>query len=73
MAVQRFRGGLVFKAHKLLVSLNPRLESNKEEEGWRQTERVDANSSSAAVYRSYSKLRTHTALGPYGGASKGPS
>jgi len=31
--VQRFRGGLVFKAHRLGVSLNSRLESNKEEEG----------------------------------------
>jgi len=30
--VQRFRGGLVFKAHRLCVSLNYRLESNKEEE-----------------------------------------
>ena len=29
--VQRFRGGLVFKAHKC-VSLNCRLDSNKEEE-----------------------------------------
>ena len=28
----RFRGGLVFKAHKLCVSLNSRLESNQEEE-----------------------------------------
>ena len=27
--VQRFRGGLVFKAHRLGVSLKPRLESNK--------------------------------------------
>ena len=27
----RFRGGLVFKAHILCVSLNSRLESNKEE------------------------------------------
>ena len=26
---QRFRGGLVFKAHRLCVSLNSRLESNK--------------------------------------------
>jgi len=34
--VQRFRGGLVLKAHKLCVSLNSRLGSNKEEErrGW---------------------------------------
>jgi len=30
--VQRFRGGLVFKAHRLCVSLNSRLESNREEE-----------------------------------------
>ena len=31
--VQRFRGGLVCKAHRLCVSLNSMLESNKEEEG----------------------------------------
>ena len=30
--VQRFRGGLVFKAHRFCVSLNSRLPSNKEEE-----------------------------------------
>ena len=30
--MQRFRGGLVFKADRLFVSLNSRLESNKEEE-----------------------------------------
>jgi len=29
--VKRFRGGLVFKAHRLCVSLNSRLESNKED------------------------------------------
>ena len=28
----RFQGGLVFEAHRLCVSLNSRLESNKEEE-----------------------------------------
>ena len=28
----RFRGGLVLKAHRLCVSLDSRLESNKEEE-----------------------------------------
>ena len=28
----QFRGGLVFKAHRLCVSLNSRLESNHEEE-----------------------------------------
>ena len=31
--VQRFRGGLVVKAHRLCVSLNSRLQSNSEEEG----------------------------------------
>jgi len=30
--VKRFRGGLAFKAHRLCVSPNSRLESNKEEE-----------------------------------------
>ena len=30
--VQRYRGGLVFKAHRLRVTLNFRLESNNEEE-----------------------------------------
>ena len=30
--VQRFRGGLAFKAHRLCVSLNSRLESNKADE-----------------------------------------
>jgi len=30
--VQRFRGGLVCKVHRLCISLNSRLESNKEEE-----------------------------------------
>jgi len=30
--VHWFRGGLVFQAHRLCVSLNSRLESNKEEE-----------------------------------------
>ena len=30
--MQRFRGGLVFKAHRLCASLNSRLASNKEEE-----------------------------------------
>jgi len=31
--MQRFRGGLVFKVHRLCVSLNSRLENDKEEEG----------------------------------------
>ena len=30
--MQRFRGGLVFKAHRLCVRLNSRLEGNNEEE-----------------------------------------
>jgi hypothetical protein len=32
--VQRFQGGLVFKAYRLCASLNSRLESRKEEEGF---------------------------------------
>ena len=35
--VQRFRGGLAFKAHRLCVSLNSRLENNKKKQrrsGW---------------------------------------
>ena len=39
--MQRFRGGLVFKAHRPLVSLNSRLESNKEEEVWGLRDEVD--------------------------------
>ena len=35
--MKRFRGGLVFKAHKLCVSLNSRLESNKERENLRHS------------------------------------
>jgi len=31
-SVQRFRDGLVFKAHRLCASLKSRFESNKEEE-----------------------------------------
>jgi len=40
--VQRFRGRLVFKAHRLCVSLNSRLESNKEEEGYLQADSAGA-------------------------------
>jgi len=32
--MKRFRGGLVFKAHRLCVSLNSELESNKEEDDY---------------------------------------
>ena len=45
--VQRFRGGLVCKAHRLCVALNSRLESNKEEDedlpgrGERRLEELD--------------------------------
>ena len=42
--MQRFRGGLVLKAHRLRVSLNSRLESNKEEEeGTHHDERAREN------------------------------
>ena len=43
--VQRFRGGLVFKAHRLWVSLNSRLERNTEEEKRRL--RVQGSTTSA--------------------------
>ena len=33
--VQRFRSGLVVKAHRVCVSLNSRLESDKEKGRWR--------------------------------------
>jgi len=49
-ALERFRGGLVFKAHRLCVSLNSRLESNTEEEegalgelGWTPEFRCQSN------------------------------
>jgi len=44
---RRFRGGLVFKARRLCVSLNSRRESNKEEERRRDTRR------GAGVVQSY--------------------
>ena len=40
--VPRFRGGLVFKAHRLCVSLNSRLERNKKEDGVSNRELVFA-------------------------------
>ena len=50
--MQRFRDGLVFKAHSLCVSLNSRLESNQE------AEEVEGRRSSAASFEagSYSRL-----------------
>ena len=47
--VQRCRGGLVFKAHRLCVSLNSRLESNKEER--REGPRVDPEPTTRASPR----------------------
>jgi len=38
--VKRFRGGLVFRAHRLLYHLTLRLESNKEEEEGRAHQSV---------------------------------
>ena len=40
--VQRFRGWLVFKAHRICVSLDSRRESNKEDEGEGSTCRVQS-------------------------------
>jgi len=47
---ERFRGGLVFEARRLCVSLNSRLASNKEEE---------------EGYRGTSLIRKRIPLGPY--------
>ena len=44
--MQRFRGGLVFKAHRLCVSLNSRLASNKEEEAGPDHATLEARGSS---------------------------
>jgi len=46
-SVQRFRGGLVFEAHRLCVPLNSRRESNKEQEEERERECVCASTADA--------------------------
>jgi len=43
--VQRFRGGLVFKAYRLCVSLNSRRESNEEEEDTKTSEQCQSGDS----------------------------
>ena len=50
--VQRFRGGLVFKTHRLGVSLNSRLESNKEEEEVSGSAREGGLAESKSVFNS---------------------
>jgi len=52
--VQRVRGGLVFKAYRLCVSLNSRLESNKEEE--EHTEEKDPTSAETCQRWSLERL-----------------
>jgi len=42
-AVKRFRGGLVFEAHRLCLSLNSRLEGNKEEDSTWMRNTFDSN------------------------------
>ena len=46
--VKRFRGGLVFKAHRLCVSLNSRLESKTEEK--KNEESLEENQSCRLTY-----------------------
>jgi len=61
--MQRFRGGLVFKAHRLCVSLNSRLESNKEEE--RRSDAVSETVSQPASRRATMlRHRTQVTLPP---------
>ena len=45
--MQRFGGGLVFKAHRLCLSLNSRLEGNKEE---RKTDSDEADGPHESTY-----------------------
>ena len=49
--VKRLRGGLVFKAHRLCVSLNPRLESNKEERREAQLHRAQSTPGKHLIHR----------------------
>jgi len=50
--VQRFRGRLVFKAHRRCVSLNSRLERNTGEDTCRRAARCEARERAAALLRS---------------------
>ena len=52
----RFRGGLVFEAHTLCVSLNSRLGSNKEEEGPYMNRELNSNLSGNKVYYTNSSI-----------------
>ena len=58
-----FRGGLVFKDHRLCVSPNSRLESNKEEE--KMPFDCLGFQSVFSAYMGTSLIRKHTPLGPY--------
>jgi len=60
--VQRFRGGLVAKAHRLCVSLNSGLESNKEEEEEEEEEEEDASWGVKQRIRKMLELGIHTVL-----------
>ena len=74
--MQRFRGWLVLKAHRLCLSLNSRLDSNKEEE---EEEVVSLGAEVGGVlkvspcslaplargYRGTSLMRKRFPLGPY--------
>ena len=62
----RSRGRLVVKAHRLCVSLNSRLESNKEEEeGCGGYARVRAVSKGVVDHMGTSLIRNSADLGPY--------
>ena len=63
--MQRFRGGLVFKAHRLCVSLNSRLESNKEEENHAQPVnlRIVGESEWGKVVFKVHRILHHSTLG----------
>ena len=62
--MQRFQDGLVFKAHRLCVSLNSRRKSNKEEEEEDADETPPASLAYAGCYRGTSLIRNTPLLRP---------
>ena len=55
--MQQFRGGLVFKDHRLCVSLNSRLESKKEEEEASDSVASVASDTRESIARKATSLR----------------
>ena len=58
--MQRFRGGLVFKTHRLYISLNAGLESNKEKEEKNRSAVLGASSYNLAQLERHSEEHRKT-------------